>query len=297
MSEGILINKTSGTGFISYALVRVLAPTGSDVTLTSYTNISKTITSNKAKPLASNANFSVYYFNIGTAEFGNATIVGLHEGYTMTQTINITNNVEYTVELQHRLPSGYQEVEYIRLSKKAYINTGKCFTSAVNYTFDIIISLESLTSQEAWTIMSPHGTNRGKFMVNTSGQIYLADYGAGSSIAGQIIPNQWHHIIINEDSNLKIAVDGAVSPTNYAATYFQGSSSNYLLNCRYIQADGAYTSFDMKWKQFKVKEITSGNYICDLVPCIRVSDNTPGLYDLYGGTFLTNVGAGSITAG
>ena len=62
MSEGILINKTSGTSFISYALARVLAPTGSDVTLTSPRGTTKTITSDKAKPLESNANFSVYYF-------------------------------------------------------------------------------------------------------------------------------------------------------------------------------------------------------------------------------------------
>jgi len=33
MSEGILINKTSGTSFISYALARVIAPSGSNVTL------------------------------------------------------------------------------------------------------------------------------------------------------------------------------------------------------------------------------------------------------------------------
>lgn len=297
MSEGILINKTSGTSFISYALARVIAPSGSNVTLQSPRGTAKTITSDKAKPLESNTNFSVYYFNVGTAEFGSCTITGVDGNYTMTKTAPITANVEYTIDLFHRCPSGYQELEWIRISKQAYIEVGKCFTNKATYKYDCIVSLESLTTQEAWTLMAPHNTNRGRFMINDAGQIYLADYGGGSSLTGQIVPNSFNHIIINENNNLKIAVDGQVSPTNYGAGYFLNSTETYLINCRYRNVSGAYTSYDIKWKQFIVTDQDTNTIVCNLVPCKRISDGVCGFYDTTAEVFLSNAGAGSITAG
>lgn len=297
MSEGILINKTGGSSFTSYALVEVLAPTGTDVTLTSSRNVSKTITADKSKVLASNANYSAYFFNVGTSEFGSCTITGVDGNFTMTKLVSVTNNVKYTFEISHRCPSAYQEVEYIRISQRAYIEVGKCFTSKSTYKYDCIVLLEALAALENWSLMAPHGSNRAKFSITTSGQIYLQDYNSGNSLTGQIVANTWHHIIINEDNNLKIAVDGVVSPTNYAAGYFANSDATYLINCRYRQTDGQYTSFNAKWKQFIVTDQDSNTVVCNLIPCYRISDGVAGFYDVTSDIFLSNAGAGSITAG
>lgn len=297
MSEGILINKTSGTSFISYALARVLAPTGSDVTLRSPRGTTKTITSDKAKPLESNTNFSVYYFNVGTAEFGSCTITGVDGSYTMTKTVPITNNVEYTFELSHRCPSGYQELEWIRIPQKAYININKSFPKAT-YKFDCIVALESLSGYQNQILMGPTSSNGySQFGVSTSGQVYLGAYGAQAvCLSGQIVANTFHHIIINKNNNYKIEVDGQVSPTDYNAGYFL-SPNLYLINCTYIQADGAYTSFNSKWKQFIVTDQDTNTIVCDLVPCKRVSDGVCGFYDVTAEVFLVNAGASTITAG
>jgi len=101
------MNRLSGGGFISYALARVIAPTGTNVTLTSSHNTSKTITADKSKMLQTNVNYSVYYFNVGTAEFGSCVITGVHGDYTMSKIVTISSTVEYTFELSHRCPSGY----------------------------------------------------------------------------------------------------------------------------------------------------------------------------------------------
>ncbi len=297
MSEGILINKTGGSNFTSYALVEVLAPTGTDVTLTSSRNVSKTITADKSKVLASNANYSAYFFNVGTSEFGSCTITGIDGNFTMTKLVSVTNNVKYTFEISHRCPSAYQEVEYIRLSQRAYIEVGKCFTNKSTYKYDIIVLLETLAPLENYSIMAPHGSNRGKFSVSTSGQIFLQDYGAGNSLTGQIVPNTFHHIVINENNNIKIIVDGQSSPTNYNGTYLQGDANTYLINCRYRQQDGNYTSFDCKWKQFIVTDQDTNTVVCNLIPCYRISDNRAGFYDVTADVFLSNAGSGSITAG
>lgn len=297
MSEGILINKTSGGGFTSYALVEVLAPTGTDVTLTSSRNVSKTITADKSKVLASNANYSAYFFNVGTSEFGSCTITGVDGDFTMTKLVSVTNNVKYTFEISHRCPSAYQEVEYIRLSQRAYIEVGKCFTNKPSYKYDCIVLLEELAPLENGSIMCPHATNRGKFTVNTNGQIFLQDYNAGNSLPGQIVPNTFHHIVINENRNVKIAVDGQVSPTNYSSDYLQSSTETYLINCRYRQANGQYTAFNCKWKQFIATDQDTNTIVCNLIPCYRVSDNVAGFYDVTADVFLSNAGAGSITAG
>lgn len=295
MSEGILINRTSGISFISYALARVIAPAGTSVTLTSPRGTTKTITSDKAKPLESNTNFNVYYFNVGTTEFGSCTITGVDGSYTMTKTVSITNNVEYTFELSHRCPSGYQELEWIRIPQKAYIDIGKCLSNKSTYKFDFIVAIESLSAE--YTLMSPHSSTRPRFVVNPSGQIFLSEYGGGSSLTGQIVANRFHHIIINENKNLKIAVDGQVSPTNYGAVYFSGSTDTYLLNCYYRQADGYYTYFNTKWKEFIVTDQDTNTIVCDLIPCKRISDSACGFYDVTANVFLVNAGASTITAG
>lgn len=297
MSEGILINKTSGTSFISYALARVIAPSGSNVTLQSPRGTTKTLTSDKAKPLESNTNFSVYYFNVGTSEFGSCTITGVDGSYTMTKTVSITNNVEYTFELSHRCPSGYQELEWIRIPQKAYININKKFPKST-YKFDCIVALESLSGYQNQILMGPNNSNGyEQFGVSTIGQVYLGAYGAQAvCLSGQIVPNTFHHIIINENNSLKIAVDGQVSPTNYGAGFFS-SDHIYLINCTSIKADGAYTSFNSKWKQFIVTDQDTNTIVCNLIPCKRTSDGICGFYDVIANVFLVNAGASTITAG
>lgn len=297
MSEGILINKTSGTSFISYALARVLAPTGSDVTLRSPRGTTKTITSDKAKPLESNTNFSVYYFNVGTAEFGSCTITGVDGSYTMTKTVSITSNVEYTFELSHRCPSGYQELEWIRIPQQAYINTNKCLSNKAKYKYDCIVALESFSVYNNSGLMGPNNSSSARFQVAATGQIYLAPYNTGASLSGQIVENTFHHIVINENNNLKIAVDGQVSPTNYEAGYFIASGAPYLINCSIISANGYYTSFNSKWKQFIVTDQDTNTIVCNLIPCKRTSDSVCGFYDVTADVFLVNAGASTITAG
>ena len=50
-------------------------------------------------------------------------------------------------------------------------------------------------------------------------------------------------------------------------------------------------------KMYECKITSNGNLIRDFVPCVRKSDNEPGLYDRVNNVFYTNAGSGTFLKG
>lgn len=293
MSEGILINKTSGTSFISYALARVIAPAGSSVTLRSPRGTTKTITSDKAKPLENNTNFNVYYFNVGTAEFGSCTITGVDGSYTMTKTIAITNNVEYTIELFHRLPSGYQEVEYVRMPAKSYTVTDIVIPSTAGlydyfWTIREVSNVGSETAQwTGGTIIYSHSSAR---------DIFISAWGTGES--GVFPLNTWTDVAFRHTSSAggyRFIYNGTTTGTIDHGNFTMGGT--LILNSGYDYTNGAYAGCTNDWKNFKIVKYANNEVLAELVPCYQISSGKIGMYNIITGSFYTNKGAVSFEKG
>lgn len=294
MSEAILINKTSGSAFSDYAILRILAPVGSTVSITSATDVTKTIPEDKSKSYNLNGDYSVYYFNIPTSLFGTFTITATRGNFTVTQTKNISNNVEYNMELTYRCPSQYKEVEWVWMPAKSYIQTENQFSGG-DYMMDLIVSREEDKGDAVF--IGPHNHNNFALKVNNNGCISEGAYDHTSTTNNFVPLHQFVHIVANENNNYKILVDGNSGTTNYGASYWSANTNKFLINCRYIQADGTYAVQSMKYKQVIIKQISTGAIVLNLIPCYRISDGTIGMYDTVAGVFYVNVGAGTFTKG
>ena len=298
------MNRLSGGGFISYALARVIAPTGTDVTLTSSHNTSKTITADKSKMLQTNVNYSVYYFNVGTAEFGNCVITGVHGDYTMSKIVNISSTVEYTVELSHRCPSGYQEVEYITIPKKAYIITNTNIPGTNLYN----IELEwcERESSSAWRPMfgGAGGDSMHIAVHSSSGGVTINGWSGSNGATGTCTTNTWinwkwqrNAANTSEQAIVTIIAGNTVKIDSNVYGNQDWGPGFITFNSMYDVADGTYSYNDRSWRKCLITERASGRVVMDIIPCYRISDNVVGIFDTVTEQFFFGTGSGIITAG
>lgn len=297
MSEGILINKISGGGFISYALARVIAPTGTDVTLTSSRNVSKTITANKSKVLSTNANYSVYYFNVGTSEFGSCTLTGIDGDYTMTKLVNISTNVEYTFELSHRCPSGYQEVEYIEMPAKSYIVTDINIFGASMYDVEFEFYECDLHGNNRYIVATVNGNTL--YTNSQSGQIWFDGWSNNNGTTGIVLVNTWINWKMqrNAQNTADVAIiNGNIIDSNNYGNFNWGGGF-FIFNSHKNQADGAYAYNRRRFRKCIITQRSTGEEIMNMIPCYRISDNQAGFFNTANEQFYANNGSIAIIAG
>ena len=210
-----------------------------------------------------------------------------------------TQNV-YT---KFRLPSAYQEVEYIQSSGTQYINTGyKHNTFATKYEMNIAIT--NATPQYNTIFGS-------RITYNGNEAFYLGFRGTTNNIAAN--QNRWftciggtqkdfldiEKIVLNQRYTMVGDKDGWVKDGT-TMSGFSGAVSNTTATLNdYIFADNdngsANEKSSMRVYYFKIYE--SGTLVRDFVPCYRKSDSVIGLYDLVNDVFYTNQGSGTFTKG
>ena len=198
------------------------------------------------------------------------------------------------------LPGAYRRVEYLESSGTQAINTGITPSSEFYVKFDLINTYENGNSglggaKEGGTwgvycymsgeaaVSDPEKNNRsgcayGHNNVYTSnknslfaGQRYLIEY--------RLSPSQ----------GLQVYINGVLQSTN---TYDDPTVSIpwYLFA---NNTDGRVdTSRVSKIKLFSLEMGKQNQIVRNLVPCVRKSDNKPGMYDTVSHTFYTNAGTG-----
>lgn len=176
-----------------------------------------------------------------------------------------------------RLPSAYQEVEYIQSTGTQYITLFD--TLYIDKPFNLICQSDVTTNT---TVIFGYGAGGGLWFGTYNGTyaISTADHWDEVSISDRITA------IISYKSNggIRVDIDGVVKSAGYsgqkrALTLFSGQGSS-------------------SWFPASVKifSLTSDGII-DLVPCYRKSDGEIGMYDLVSNTFFTNQGTGTFLKG
>lgn len=195
-----------------------------------------------------------------------------------------------------RLPSEYQEVEYIEDSGSQYINTGVPNSSAIKVVTEEQFngSVDALSGID-YTVVSYY---RFKWGTNSNGYLY---YGYGTNnYASTTTPDttKWYRFTmgygnqkIEDVATGTVIKSSTATMSEYHSTY--GIHLFAVMNAYYNRIDNA--TGGNKIRSCKIYD--SDTLVRDFVPCYRKSDNVAGLYDLVNNVFYTNAGSGTFLMG
>ena len=198
------------------------------------------------------------------------------------------------IEITSRLPSNYQEVEYIQSSGTQYIDTGVVATSG--FEIDIKINIDTVTGSWA-PILSAHELSapyKRNFMAYTSSKKMEID--AGDKITQTSVTLTGDDVIkaSNVENNFYLNING----TNYTPTVTTAASNlAYSGRTMHLLHSNGYDFGYTSGKVYYCKITVDGTLVRSFVPCYRKSDNIVGLYDLVNGVFYTNAGTGNFAKG
>jgi len=195
--------------------------------------------------------------------------------------------------VEDRLPSAYQEVEYLKTTGSQYINTG--YLPSRNVKIDTTFSTAS-TNTSLWGA-SNDNNHRFKFFVNTS-------YGVGyrlfsntsiqaTTVSSTTITADTKYNFVFDVKNKEFYIDGVKKATLVDAN---GVDINYPI---YIFANNVAGSAGtiLSGNLYGFKLFNNDILVRNMVPCYRKSDNVKGMYDLIENKFYTNAGTGTFEAG
>ncbi len=187
------------------------------------------------------------------------------------------------------VPAGYTRLQYIQTTGTQYIR----------FSFPTASNIDVSTN-----LLHTDGTNEQIFFAPSSNIQFLYTVSSGwrlwkSGVAGinlGALGTQHTFVIKTTTSGVEYYVDGvkntSVNSNLFTSSAFSGQSLN-------IGARTTSGGADYFWKG----KIYSFDVICDgvlrrnLVPVKRNSDSVIGMYDIVNGTFFTNAGSGTFTAG
>lgn len=190
-----------------------------------------------------------------------------------------------------RLPSAYQEVEYIESTGTQYINTLVIPTSKTSWEIEF-----EQTKANIWYFGADTG-----WVTNGFGFNVYADRGTDIYPLLYINSSTYYDFETLEANQRYVVKYGngllRVNSTEYSVPSFTGTQTNPIYT-NSINRNGTPDSIAQgKGKIYSLKFYEDNTIIRDFVPCYRKSDNEVGLYDLVNGVFYTNQGSGSFIAG
>ena len=166
-----------------------------------------------------------------------------------------------------RLPSDYQEVEYVRSTGQQYINLDLSFNPTDSCSQ--LVDIRFLNDEQTWC-----GSNW--YLQYTYGNRYKINDHDRKSIYQEF-----------EDATLTTYVNGSlISKENFSTKV--GENCGYgvfrLMNPNQVWARSEMSSQML----YALKIYQNSNLVRDMVPCYRISDGEIGLYDLVSSRFFEN---------
>lgn len=196
-----------------------------------------------------------------------------HESTIIYGNKDIKEMYLWTPWARRRLPSAYQEVEYIQSSRTQVINT---WVIPTTQTYTAELEIESLENwQEYWAF----------------GIWWNTGFRAGQDTSWHWDTSYW---ALYSPSSYALNTKTKVTVSNS----WKGTSSNTALWLFWMWENGSYS--DNRKGAYKIYYCNiwnSGNLIRKFIPCYRKSDNVIWMYDLVNNTFYTNAWIWTFTKG
>ena len=203
-----------------------------------------------------------------------------------------------------RLPSEYQEVEWIGATGTQHINT--LFPADVDVSISINFAISNDMTSDAFICGSRGGNNFRQLTVRwrTSNKIWVItprnNASSGVSCDRQIditTPKEtFMQVDVKcDDMSNEIYIDNDLKYSNTdSKTAFSDGYNLYLFACC-LRNDGA--ELKSKAKISSCQLFKGNTKERDFIPCYRKSDDVIGMYDTVTNTFYTNSGSGTFTKG
>ena len=191
----------------------------------------------------------------------------------------------------HGLPEEYQEVEYLESTGVQWIDTLLPDGSA-NDRFEVaarVLFLDAANEQDVLGVYTSNNLRR--YIGCNNNNVRLMSFGnAVSNIIMVPIDTQNPKIIhaTQESGYQKLTVD-EVSNTG-SATGSGSSDTNLYMFARH---GGSMAENFLIGRIYNLKIRVNNSDVRDFIPCYRISDNKPGMYDLVNGVFYVNQGTGA----
>jgi len=190
-------------------------------------------------------------------------------------------------------PVGYQEVEYLEADGTQYIETNHGFDSRVSYSIEVKFGFNTDTRGILFSNYKGLDFNIDlEIAANRVFRMYYASYGADSSVT--------------TGCQLREMIDATVtynSTTRTVSCNCNGIGRSFVVNDSYsklyIHNTRLLTDLSGRFKvgmlgRMRIKNPYDSHYY---IPCYRISDSEPGVYDLVTDEFLTNSGTGTFIVG
>lgn len=188
----------------------------------------------------------------------------------------------------HRVPTAYQEVEYIESTGTQYIDTEYKPNFNTKVEADVEVPASASNNCLLFGGRNVYGSQMFETGWNTSKEM-SNDYGAYREFTQTAYDGR---MLVVRDKE-KLLVNGNLVSSVTGASDFT-SPVNMTLFC-WNQTAGVVASNGFKVYSCKVYD--NGVPVRYFVPCYRKSDNVIGMYDLVSGTFFINAGTGTFTKG
>lgn len=194
------------------------------------------------------------------------------------------------INFSSRLPSAYQEVEYIQSTGTQYIDTGLTATGQNFKYFCLEIDQAIITGTHVSVSGSGH-TPPFFYIGTVGGTIY---YGNGSAdTSAEATYDYTRRTFVVDARTGMVSVSGLVT----ISTTFESSVNASPKNLYLFGYNNGSIAVMHSSKMYGCKIYYDGNLVRDFVPCYRKTDNVAGMYDLVNRVFYTNAGTGSFTVG
>lgn len=196
-----------------------------------------------------------------------------------------------------RLPSGYQEVEWIRSDGNQYIDFDIYPTSLTE--IDLVFQLTSISANKYMFGVGVSGQRKNTMcfgimwndpakLQTTFGLTYY-DIDIGNSDLNK-------HTLVFNNSNHEVLLDGITKTTLSSIDFFHSYRSLTLFTISQSNIIGN-PNYSLPSIIFSCKVKENGLLVRNFIPCYRKADNEIGLYDLVNGVFYTNQGTGTFAKG
>lgn len=201
------------------------------------------------------------------------------------------------------LPDGYKRCEYIEGTGTQFIDLGS-IPIGEKSGFRIRLNIISGTGANAFGGCVPNTVNFSYFgLRNGSAGFFTSNYSSSTSSPvahfGKILYGtdiEYAYKYDNVRSLFSVQINGIETGTS--RTFTMPNSSYALFSFK--DANGIIRSSANQVAKMKLMlfEVFSGENIqAKLLPCIRLEDQSAGMYDIVSDTFFGNVGKGSFVAG
>lgn len=184
----------------------------------------------------------------------------------------------------NKLPSQFQQIDYIQSSGTQYINTGiypKTETIArVRYKLN---ARNASPFAARWSGAETYDTF-GIFSNTPTTSVFY--YGRYTNTEYRTLPTPLNQII-----DATLGIDNIkINDNDYSITRsaLQSTQPIYL----FCMNNVGVAAFPSRAEMYSFVIIENGNLLMNMIPCIRKLDSKPGMYDTITKTFFTNAGTG-----